>query len=228
VRLSLLVPVLDEAQAIPGLLDHLDGLAGDWEVILADGGSRDATVALAAARGARVIAAPRGRAAQMNAAAAAAEAGGGAALVFLHADSRLPPDAHATLVRALRDPATVGGNFALRFDGDDRFARVLGAWYAVQRHLGVYYGDSTIWVRRAAFDALGGYRALEIMEDYDFARRLERHGPTACLPGPALTSGRRWRAHGVARTVATWVVIRWAFLAGVPAARLARLYRAVR
>ena len=224
-RLSVLVPVLDEAQAVPGLLEHLDGLAGDWEVILADGGSRDETVALAAASGARVIAAPRGRAAQMNAAAAAA---GGAALVFLHADSRLPPDAHAALVRALADPATVGGNFALRFDGDDRFARVLDAWYAVQRRLGVYYGDSTIWVRRAAFDALGGYRGLEIMEDYDFARRLERHGPTACLPGPALTSGRRWRAHGVARTVATWVLIRWAFLAGVPAARLARLYRAVR
>jgi rSAM/selenodomain-associated transferase 2 len=225
VRLSLLVPVLDEARALGGLLDHLDGLDGDWEVILADGGSSDATVALAAARGARVIAAPRGRAVQMNAAAAAA---GGDVLVFLHADSRLPPDAHATLVRALADPATVGGNFALRFDGEDRFARVLGAWYAVQRRLGVYYGDSTIWVRRTAFDALGGYRALEIMEDYDFARRLERHGATACLPGPALTSGRRWRAHGVGRTVATWVVIRWAFLAGVPAARLARLYRAVR
>ncbi len=221
---SVLVPVLDEARAVGGLLDHLDGLAGDWEVILADGGSGDDTVVRAAAR-ARVIAAPRGRAAQMNAAAAVA---GGEVLVFLHADSRLPPGAHATIARALEDPSTVGGNFALRFDGDDRFARVLGAWYGLQRRLGVYYGDSTIWVRRTAFDALGGFRSLAIMEDYDFARRLERHGRTACLPGPALTSGRRWRRLGVLRTVATWVLIRWAFLAGVPADRLARLYRVVR
>ncbi len=222
--LSVLVPVLDEARTLPALLDHLDALPGEWEVILADGGSSDATLALATPR-ARVISAPRGRAAQLNAAAAAAS---GETLVFLHVDSRLPPTAHATLTAALADPATVGGNFALRFDGEDRFARLLGAWYAVQRRLGVYYGDSTIWVRRDVFDALGGFRALAIMEDYDFVRRLERHGATACLPGPALTSGRRWRRHGVARTVATWVLIRWAWLAGVPAERLARLYRAVR
>jgi rSAM/selenodomain-associated transferase 2 len=224
VSFSVLVPVLDEARVLPGLLDHLDGLAGDWEVIVADGGSRDETVAVAAPR-ARVIAAPRGRAAQMNAAAAAA---GGDVLVFLHADSRLPPGAAAAIAAALEDPRTVGGNFALRFDGDDRFARVLGAWYGWQRRLGIYYGDSTLWVRREAFDALGGFRSLAIMEDYDFVRRLERHGVTVCLPGPALTSGRRWRALGVPRTVATWVLIRWAFLAGVPADRLARLYRAVR
>jgi rSAM/selenodomain-associated transferase 2 len=223
VRPSLLVPVLDEAAALPGLLDHIAGLAGDWEVILADGGSTDATVAIATARGVRVISAPRGRAAQMNAAAALA---GGDPLVFLHADSRLPPDAAATLGRA--DPLVVGGNFDLRFDGDDRFARLLGSWYRVQRRLGVYYGDSTLWVRREAFAALGGFRPLAIMEDYDFVRRLERHGATACLPGPALTSARRWRRHGVPRTVATWALIRWAFLAGVPAEHLARLYRAVR
>ncbi|MEA2299139.1 MAG: hypothetical protein QOF77_2075 [Solirubrobacteraceae bacterium] len=222
--LSLIVPVLDEARALPGLLDHLDSLAGDWEVILADGGSQDETVALAAPR-TRVIAAPRGRAAQMNAAAAHAT---GRGLVFLHADSRLPPGAHAAIAHALEDPATVGGNFALRFEGEDRFARVLGAWYRAQRRLGVYYGDSTLWVRREVFDALGGFRPLEIMEDYDFVRRLERHGATACLPGPALTSARRWRALGIPRTVATWVLIRWAWLAGVPAERLARLYRAVR
>ncbi|MGI8802716.1 MAG: TIGR04283 family arsenosugar biosynthesis glycosyltransferase [Solirubrobacteraceae bacterium] len=221
---SLLVPVLDEEAGLPELLDHLEGLAGSWEVILADGGSRDRTVTLAAAR-TRVIDAPRGRAAQMNAAARVAS---GEALVFLHADSRLPPGAHASIVRALEDPLTVGGNFVLRFDGDDRFARLLGAWYRLQRRAGVYYGDSTIWVRRDAFDALGGFRDLAIMEDYDFVRRLERHGRTACLPGPAVTSGRRWRTHGVPRTVATWVLIRWAWLAGVPADRLARLYRAVR
>jgi hypothetical protein len=121
-----------------------------------------------------------------------------------------------------------GGNFALRFDGGDRFSRVLGAWYALQRRLGMYYGDSAIWLRRSAFEALGGFRPLPIMDDYDLARRLERGFRTTCLPGPAVTSARRWRALGVPRTVFSWVLIRWLFVAGVAPERLARLYRRVR
>jgi len=149
-------------------------------------------------------------------------------LVFLHADSRLPADAYRSLARALRDPACPGGNFALRFDGADRFSRGLTRWYALQRRLGVYYGDSTLWLRRAEWDALGGFADLPLMEDHELVRRLERRGRTACLPGPALTSPRRWRALGWRRTGLTWTVIRWAFVAGVPAERLAHLYRAVR
>jgi glycosyltransferase involved in cell wall biosynthesis len=130
---SVVVPVLDEAAALPALLDHLAGLAGRFEVIVADGGSQDGTTAIAEAGGVRLVHAPRGRAAQQNAGARAAT---GDVVVFLHADTRLPADAHARLHDALEDPAVVGGNFALRFDGDDRFSRVLGAWYAVQRRLG--------------------------------------------------------------------------------------------
>jgi hypothetical protein len=78
------------------------------------------------------------------------------------------------------------------------------------------------------FDHLGGYRPLPIMEDYDFVRRLEKRGQTVCLPGPAVTSARRWKALGVPRTVFSWVVIRWLFIAGVSPARLARLYRPAR
>jgi rSAM/selenodomain-associated transferase 2 len=229
-RASVVVPTLDEAAALPGLLDHLASLPGDWEVIVADGGSTDGTLALvrewaAGVAGARVVEAPRGRAAQQNSGAAAAT---GDVLVFLHADSRLPATAHASLAAALADPRVAGGNFALRFDGGDRFSRVLGAWYALQRRLGVWYGDSTIWVRPDVFDALGGFPPLPIMEDYALVRALRRAGATPCLPGPALTSGRRWRALGIPKTVASWVVIRWLFLAGVPAERLARLYRHVR
>jgi rSAM/selenodomain-associated transferase 2 len=221
------VPVLDEARALPALLDHLAALPGHWEVVIADGGSSDASAAIARRHplGARVVAAPRGRAGQQNAGAAAA---GGEALVFLHADSRLPRDAHASLARALRDPACPGGNFTLRFDGADRFSRGLTRWYAVQRRLGVYYGDSTLWLRRAEWEALGGFADLPIMEDLELVRRLERRGPTACLPGPALTSSRRWRALGWRRTALAWTLIRWAWLAGVPAERLAPLYRPVR
>jgi hypothetical protein len=116
------------------------------------------------------------------------------------------------------------GNFTLRFDGGDRFSRVLGAWYALQRRARVYYGDSAIWLRRDTFDGLGGFEPLPIMEDYDLVRRLERAGRTTCLPGPVVTSARRWQRLGLPRTVASWVLIRWLFLAGAPRARLARLY----
>jgi rSAM/selenodomain-associated transferase 2/rSAM/selenodomain-associated transferase 1 len=220
---SVVVPVLDEAATVPALLDHLASLEGRFEVIVADGGSYDGTPDLAARHplAPRVVRAPQGRAAQLNAGAAAAR---GELLVFLHADTRLPPSAH----RSLGATAADGGNFRIRFDGGDRFSRVLGHWYALQRRLGVYYGDSAIWLRRGVFDALGGFRPLPIMEDYDLARRLERGFRTACLPGPATTSGRRWRALGVPRTVLSWVAIRWLFLAGVPPDRLARLYRRVR
>ncbi len=225
--ISVVVPVLNEAHGVPALLDHLLQLEGRFEVVIADGGSTDSTPQLASAHPSApcLVHSPPGRAQQMNAGASAAE---GEALLFLHADTRLPPDAYRSLRRALADSAVIGGNFELRFDGADRFSRLLGAWYAVQRRAGVYYGDSAIWVRRTAFQSLGGYRPLPIMEDYELSRRLERAGDTSCLPGPAVTSARRWQQLGLLRTIASWVLIRWLFIAGASPARLARLYPHVR
>lgn len=225
-RIAVVVLARDEARELPALLDHLATLPGTWEVVLADGGSSDGTPELAAARGVPVVTDRGGRAAQAN---AGARATSGDPVVFLHADSRLPPGAHAALVRAAHDPRVVGGSFALRFAGDGWFPRLLGGVYAVQQRLGFWYGDASIWCRRAAFDALGGFRAdLPIMDDYDFVRRLRAAGATARLPGPALTSARRWERMGVVRTLLSWWLIRWAYLAGASPARLARLYRAVR
>jgi rSAM/selenodomain-associated transferase 2 len=226
---SVLIPTLDEQRELAPLLDHLAALHGSWETIVADGGSRDATRRIA--RGhplkPRVVVHGGGRAAQLNAAARFAT---GDVLLFLHADSRLPRDAYASLADAWRGaPHVHGGNFALRFgDGSGGFERILGAVYRLQRRHGLYYGDSSVWVRRAAFAQLGGFREIAIMDDYDFVRRLERSGATRCLPGPATTSARRWRAAGIRRTVLAWVVIRWLYVAGVSPARLARLYRQVR
>lgn len=223
---SVIVPTFQEAGQIEAVLDHLQALPGTWEVIVVDGGSHDATLALASrhASAPTVLRCAGGRARQLNAAAALAI---GDPIVFLHADSRLPAGAWAAL-RAAFAAGHSGGNFTLRFDGGDRFSRVLGAVYAAQRRLGYYYGDSTIWVTAAAFERLRGYRELPIMDDYDFARRLEVLGATARLPGPATTSARRWRAQGIPRTVLSWVLIRWLYVAGVPPRRLAALYRRIR
>ena len=224
---SIVVPVLDEAAALPGLLDRLAGLRGGPEVIIVDGGSTDGGRAIVAGHpmGARMLEAPRGRAIQCNAGAAAAS---GEVVLFLHADTTLPPDAVGAITRACVDARVVGGNFALRFDGGDLFSRVLTAYYAVQRRFGVYYGDSAIWMRRATFERIGGFRPLPIMEDHELVRRLRRAGRDVCLPGPAITSARRWKALGLPKTIYSWVVIRGLYLAGVSPERLARLYPAAR
>lgn len=225
-RIAVVVPVLDEEAELPRALDALAALPGAWEVVVVDGGSSDATPSIARAhpRADRVVTvAAGGRARQLN---AGAQATTGDPLVFLHADSRLPPLAHEALCAA---PSS-GGNFVLRFGGEqpDRFARTLTRFYAFQRRHGYYYGDSTLWCRRSLFDALGGFAALPIMDDYDFVRRIERVADTACLPGPASTSDRRWRKQGIVRTMFSWWVIRWLFVIGVAPERLARLYRRVR
>lgn len=225
--ISVIVPTLEEERTLPSLLDHLAGLWGRFEFIVADGGSTDGTVACARAHALapQVVEATGGRARQLN---VAAETAHGDLLLFLHADSRLPPAAYASLGSASRDPSVVGGNFALRFEGDDLFARTLTAVYAAQRRLGYFYGDSSIWTRATTFHTLGGFREIPVMEDYDFARRLAVRGRVVCLGGPAGTSSRRWRSMGVVRTVLAWTTIRWLYLLGVPPQRLAGLYRRAR
>jgi rSAM/selenodomain-associated transferase 2 len=227
---SVLVPTLDEESTVVAALDRLAALPGRYEVLVVDGGSQDSTVELARGHSgaARVLTSPPlpvGRGAQLN---TAAREAGGDVLLFLHADTVLPSNAYSSIVAALADEHLVGGNFALAFDGDDRFALLLGGLSRVLRRLGVYYGDSAVFVRPSVFDAMGGFRALAVMDDYDFVRRLERLGRTACLPGPAITSGRRWRRLGASRTVASWTLIQAGFVLRVPPRRLAKLYRSAR
>ena len=180
---SVIVPALDEEQTLTATLDRLALLPGDVEVVVADGGSRDGTLAAARGHPSRPLVLPtshpgrgRGRGADLNVAARLAR---GQVLLFLHADTRLPLGAAATLAAVLREPAVVGGNFEVRFEGQDRLSCALTRLYAVLRGTGIYYGDSAIFVRAHVFRRLGGFRELPVMEDYDFVRRLEK-GAARC------------------------------------------------
>ena len=223
VRLSIIVPVLDEAAGIAATLRALAPLrARGHELIVVDGGSGDGTVALALPAADQVLSAPRGRALQMNAGAAVAT---GAVLVFLHADTQLPPAADALIIRALQGGAR-WGRFDVRIVGASPWFPLIGGLMNLRSRLtGIATGDQAIFVSTALFRQLGGFAELPLMEDIELSRRLRIDSPPACLREPALTSGRRWERHGVWRTVWLMWRLRWRYWRGEPAESLARAYR---
>ena len=222
-RISIIVPTYNEETTITELMENLASL-GAWEIVVADGGSEDRTRDLAAARG-RVLLVPAGRAIQMN---AGAKASSGDVLLFLHADVRLEPSALTAVAKAMEDPALVGGNFDIRYDGRDLAAWAFTTINRGRRRWGIFYGDSGIFCRRNVFERLGGYREWPIMEDYEFARRLWKDGKVALLDEPIWVSARRWRNSGVIPTLWSWFLIQALYLAGVAPAKLSRLYRRIR
>jgi rSAM/selenodomain-associated transferase 2 len=218
------IPALNEAAQMPDLLRALRAEPVSREIIVIDGGSTDGTAEAAREAGATlVLSAPRGRGQGIAAGAAAAC---GEALLFLHADCVFPSGGLVALERLLRErPEVVGGNFRLLFDGEDGFSRWLTGFYALIRRLGFYYGDSGIFVRHAALDAIGGVRPIALMEDYDLVRRLRRAGATVCIAEPPLvTSSRRFAGRHPAAIVLGWVRIHLLYWLGTDPERLALLY----
>lgn len=218
-RLAIVVPALDEEEALRA---HLPGaLAAADEVVVSDGGSRDATRDVAAALGAAVVRGASGRGAQLNRGAAACDA---ELLLFLHADTSLPPGA-ADLVRSAVAEGHDGGAFAVRFTPGTLPYLIGGTIASARSRLTrLSLGDQAQFVTRPVFERLGGYREWPILEDLDFARRLRRHGRVTILPAAVTTSGRRFESQGIARTLATNWLIWLLYVAGVPPRRLARLY----
>jgi len=221
--ISIVIPTLDEAPRLPRLLADLRAGGEAAEIIVADGGSTDATRAIAREMGASVVRAARGRGSQIAAGAAQAC---GETLLFLHADSRFPAGGLARISAELAArPEAVGGNFRLTFDGGTAFDAWLTRFYAWIRARGFYYGDSGIFVRRAVYHRIGGMRPIALMEDYDFVRRLERAGPTICIAEPALvTSSRRFAGRAPVAIVAGWLGIHALFHLGLSPDCLARIY----
>ena len=223
-RLSIIIPTLNEATTIRGQAALLQRWRAQTEIIVADGGSTDGTVEIAHECGLQVIYAARGRGQQMNVGARVAS---GEVLLFLHADTRLPDDAPKLIASALADPRVCGGNFSLLFAGGTREARLLTKIYPFLRLGGMCYGDSAIFVRRSVFEKLGGYRDFPIFEDVDLFRRMKRHGRFVRLPACAVTSARRFEGRFI-RTFALWSFLQMLYWLGVSPRRLERMYRPAR
>jgi rSAM/selenodomain-associated transferase 2 len=219
--IGVVIPALNEEQALSPLLADLQGLARELpvDIVVADGGSEDQTRARAAAAGARVVGAPRGRAVQLNAGAAAAR---GEWLLFLHADSRLNPACKAALAAAVVDPHLQAAVFRFAIDLPRGWKQFI-EWGQVARQalFRLPYGDQGLLVRRSRFQAVGGYPAIPVMEDVALVRRLRSLGPVATLPATLVTSGRRYRARGVVRTWLLHTALVSLYAAGVAPRRLA-------
>jgi rSAM/selenodomain-associated transferase 2 len=216
--------VLDEEA---GIADTLAAAAatGAGEILVVDGGSTDHARSRSGP-GCRVVEAPSGRAVQMNAGAAVAT---GDVLLFLHADTRLPPHGVVELTRALSDERTVGGRFDIRLDGPEPIFRVIETLMNLRSRITrIATGDHAIFVRRSVFELLGGYAPIPLMEDIEFSARLKRRGRVACLRSRVHTSVRRWRRHGPWATIARMWWLRARYALGTSPDRLAHHYARVR
>ena len=218
--------MLNEVDAIVATLSAIRSAAVEAEVIVVDGGSIDASVDRARPLCDAIIEAPRGRALQMN---VGAERASGEVLVFVHADTLVPPTFARDIESALRDQSTVGGRFDIRLDDNHPLLILTGALISLRSRISrTGTGDQAIFARKAVFDALGGFRDIPICEDLDFARRLKRTGKIARLRTKVVTSARRWRRGGILRTILRMWTIRLLFLVGVSPQRLSRMYSDVR
>ena len=222
-RLSIVVPVLDEAAGIVASLAALAPLrARGHELIVVDGGSHDDTKARCTGRADAVIETARGRARQMNAGAARAR---GRVLLFLHADTTLPAGADAAVAQAVAGGA-LWGRFDVTIEGRSRmFPLIAALMNRRSRWSGIATGDQAMFVERALFERIGGFADQPLMEDIELSCRLRRIARPACLRERVLTSGRRWEQRGVWRTIVLMWRLRWHYWRGASPEVLARAYR---
>ncbi len=223
-RLTIVMPTLNEAARIVVQVQALRGLrARGVEVIVADGGSTDRTERLARTGADAVLVSPRGRARQMNHGASEAR---GEVLLFLHADTTLPADALEAIDAAFADPQALWGRFDVCIDGDSRLLKWVAWTMNLRSRLtGIATGDQAMFVRREAFQRVGGFPQQPLMEDIELSKRLRKLARPVALRQRVTTSGRRWERNGVCRTIVLMWLLRGLYWIGMPADRLARMYR---
>jgi rSAM/selenodomain-associated transferase 2 len=224
-RISVIVPTLNEQAQLQATLSQVYLADGD-ELIVVDGGSTDATVALARQFTPLVLSSPPSRARQMNSGARLAK---GDILLFLHADTRLPGDALDAVRTVMQRPDIVGGAFRLAFLPATPALRLIAWGTNMRTRLGrLPYGDQALFMRRQLFEALGGYADVPFLEDVKLVQALRRHGKLALLPQLVHTSGRRWLQDGVVYTTVRNNLLMVCYFCGVSPATLKRWYSARR
>lgn len=222
-KLSIIIPVLNEAEQITDCLGALKPLRRNGhEVIVVDGGSSDETFTLAEPLCDRcLVSGQPGRASQMNAGAAVAK---GDILVFLHADTRLPAEAEDVLIHNAGE-GYIWGRFDVRLSGRQWLLRVVEAAMNLRSRLtGIATGDQALFVSRSLFDRVGGFPAIPLMEDIALSKTLKQLRPPHCLRHRVITSSRRWEEKGILRTILTMWKLRLQYFFGASPANLARRY----
>lgn len=220
-NISVIVPVLNEEKSVGATLAALLPLA-PYEIIIVDGGSSDRTREIAARFQVKIYSSERSRARQMNRGAREAS---GDVLLFLHADTRLPPTAFTDIAGALDDPRYLGGRFDVELSGEHWLLPLVGRMISYRSRISkVSTGDQAIFVRRAVFERMHGFEEIPLMEDIAFCRALKRLGGVACLRSRVITSARRWEVDGVWRTILRMWTIKLLYFAGVSPARLKQFY----
>ncbi|MCY4131543.1 MAG: TIGR04283 family arsenosugar biosynthesis glycosyltransferase [Nitrospira sp.] len=230
--IAVVIPTLNEERVLSRTLLSLRQFRFD-QVVLVDGGSRDQTVSIAQGQlqglslhPAKVMIAEQGRARQMNAGARATHSD---VLLFLHADTLLPPETRTEIERILENSKYVGGRFDVRFEDDRGWAWLISRlmnWRS--RWSGIATGDQALFVRRSVFDDLGGFADVPLMEDVELTRRLKRMGSFAALRATVTTSFRRWQRQGTLRTVLQMWLLRFLYWVGVPPRMLQQFYVPIR
>lgn len=221
--LSIIIPTLNEAKNLEGILSRLRAICPVAEVIVVDGGSEDGTSTVVRQfPWVTYLSGRRGRASQMNAGAAVAN---GEVLLFLHADTLLPAGANAAIVRAFNDPEVVAGRFDVSFDNPRPIFKVIAFFINLRSRLTkICTGDQALFVRRKTFEELGGYPGIPLMEDVEFAKRLKRRGAMGCLRLKVTTSARKWEQGGVLRVVLLMWALRFCYVVGIGPERIHRWY----
>lgn len=222
-KVSIIVPVLNDAEALNQLLPALQSFQNQGhEVIVVDGGSTDGSLPAARTQATRVLMTGTGRGRQMN---LGADNAAHDILLFLHADSRLPEDGLEEISQALDDDGRHWGRFDVRLDENTWMFSLIAFCMNVRSRLShVATGDQGIFVRKTLFQSVGGYQGIPLMEDIALSKTLRRHSPPICLKSRVVTSARRWREKGLVSTILQMWILRLAYFLGAEPEALASIY----